>query len=188
MGCWAHARRRFVEAQRLQRKGKTGKPDQALAWIGKLYAIERSLKEAQPEARYEARQHQAKPVLDQLRNWLDKTLPHTPPKTALGKALSYLDNQWPRLVGYLEDGRYPIDNNRAENAIRPFVIGRKNWLFSQSMRGAQASANLYGLIETAKANGIDPMNYLMKVFTELPKATSVDDIAALLPANVNNGV
>ncbi len=188
LGCWAHARRRFVEAQRLQRKGKTGKPDQALAWIGQLYAIERSLKQAPPAVRYEARQHQAKPVLDNLRSWLDKTLLQTPPKTALGKALTYLDNQWPRLVAYLEDGRYPIDNNRAENAIRPFVIGRKNWLFSQSTRGAKASANLYGLIETAKANDLDPMDYLMKVFTELPKATSVDDIAALLPANVNNGV
>jgi transposase len=128
LGCWAHARRRFVEAQRLQPKGKTGKADQALALINRLYAIERGLKNAQPPQRYEARQQEAKPVLEQLHAWLEKTLPRTPPKTALGKAMSYLHGQWPRLVRYLDDGRWPIDNNPAENAIRPFTVGRKNWL------------------------------------------------------------
>ena len=118
-----------------------------------------------------------------MRKWLDRSLVTTAPGTALGKAFTYLDNQWSRLIGYLDDGAYPIDNNRAENAIRPFVIGRKNWLFSQSMRGASASANLYSVIETAKANGIDPCAYLKQVFTQLPQAQNVDDIAALLPGN-----
>ena len=126
LGCWAHARRRFVEAQRLQPKNKAGKPDQALALINKLYDIERTLKDSSSGERYESRQHQARPVLDKLRTWLDRVLPQTPPNTALGKALTYLDNQWLRLVRYLDDGDYPIDNNRAENAIRPFVVGRKN--------------------------------------------------------------
>ncbi len=183
LGCWAHARRRFIEAQRLQPKGKTGKPDQALAFINKLYGIERKIKDADPQVRYSVRQEEAVPVLEQLHTWLDKVLLQTPPKTTLGKALGYLGRQWPRLAGYVEDGHYPIDNNRAENAIRPFVVGRKNWLFSQSTRGAKASANLYSLIETAKANGLEPMNYLMKVFTDMPKAQSVEDIAALLPGN-----
>ncbi|MFT5421282.1 MAG: transposase [Candidatus Endobugula sp.] len=86
----------------------------------------------------------------------NKALANSPPKTTLGKAMQYLCNQWPRLVAYLDDGRRPIDNNRAENSIRPFVIGRKNWLFSNSQAGAHASANLYSLIETAKANSLNP--------------------------------
>jgi len=102
----------------------------------------------------------------------------------LGKALNYLDHQWPRLIGYLEDGRYPIDNNLVENAIRPFAIGRKNWLFSASVNGAKASANLYSLIETAKANGLEPYAYLKQIFTELPKADCFDDVDRLLPWEV----
>jgi transposase len=96
-----------------------------------------------------------------------------------------LHHQWPHLTRYVEDGRYPIDNNAAENAIRPFVVGRKHWLFSASQAGATASANLYSLIETAKANGIEPYAYLRRVFTDLPNAQSVEQIEALLPWNVN---
>jgi transposase len=107
-----------------------------------------------------------------------------PPKTTLGNALHYLDHQWPRLIAYLEDGDYPIDNNPVENAIRPLAIGRKNWLFSASVKGAKASANLYSLIETAKANGLEPYAYLKHIFTELPKAAGFDDVDQLLPANV----
>lgn len=188
LGCWAHARRRFVEAQRLQPKGKTGKADQALALINRLYAIERRLKGAGAEQRYEARQQEAKPVLEKLHAWLEKTLPRTPPKTALGKALNYLHGQWPRLVRYVDDGRWPIDNNPAENAIRPFTIGRKNWLFSNSVRGATAGANLYSLIETAKAHGIEPMLYLESVFQRLPAAATVEDFEALLPEHFNHAV
>jgi len=187
LGCWAHARRGFVEAQRQQPKGKTGKPDQALAMINALYRIERSLKDTTVKLRQHERQRQAAPVLEKLHTWLIKTLPTTAPKTTLGKALTYLNNQWPRLERYVDDGRYPIDNNRAENAIRPFVIGRKNWLFSQSTRGVKASANLYSLIETAKANGIDPFSYLSHVFTELPNIQSVEGIEALLPRNFKYG-
>ena len=92
-----------------------------------------------------------------------------------------MDKQWPRLTVYTEDGRLNIDNNLCENAIRPFVIGRKNSLFSDTVSGAKASANLYSLIETAKANGIEPYAWLKQVFTELPKATTVEEIEALLP-------
>ena len=106
-----------------------------------------------------------------------------PPKSSLGKAIGYLNNQWPRLVGYLADGDYPIDNNRAENSIRPFVIGRKNWLFSQSQKGSTSSANLYCLIESAKLNRLEPYAYLKQVFTRLPNAETLEDVDGLLPWN-----
>jgi len=96
-------------------------------------------------------------------------------------SLHYLHNQWDRLIGYLDDGTYPIDNNLAENAIPPFAIGRKNWLFANSQAGAKASTNLYSLIQTAKANDLNPYDYLKQVFIALPNATTVDDIEHLLP-------
>ncbi len=144
LGCRAHARRKFIEAQRNQPRGKNGKADQALALISKLYRVEKQLKETQATVeRIDQQRHaQAKPIAEKLRFWLTKSLGQSPPKSAIGKALRYLDHQWPRLVRYLDDGHYPIDNNRAENAIRPFVIGRKNWLFSDGVKGAKASANL----------------------------------------------
>jgi transposase len=119
-------------------------------------------------------------MLDEMRLWLDQVLPQVPPTSATGKALHYLHNEWEKLIRYLDDGRLEIDNNAAENAIRPFVIGRKNWLFSDSVKGVTASANLYSLIETAKANGLEPYAYLRHLFTELPKAETVDAIEALL--------
>lgn len=187
LGCWAHVRRKFVEAQKLQQKGKTGKPDQALAFIQKLYQVEKKCKNDPPDKRFEIRQQQAKPIIDKIHAWLQRSLPHVPPKTALGKALQYLHNQWDYLVGYLGDGVYPIDNNLAENAIRPFVVGRKNWLFANSQAGAKASANLYSLIQTAKANELKPYEYLKQVFKELPNAQSLEDIETLLPWNLAEG-
>jgi transposase len=181
LGCWAHARRKFIEAQKTQPKGKTGKADQAIAYIQQLYRIEQSISDKTSDEKYQARQQQSQPILDKLKHWLDKSLSQVPPKTALGKALYYLDSQWLRLINYMQSGDYPIDNNAAENAIRPFVIGRKNWLFSASQHGATASANLYGLIETAKANGLEPYAYLKRVFIELPNATTLEQIENLLP-------
>jgi transposase len=184
LGCWAHARRNFIKAQQGQPKGKTGKADQALAYIQQLYRIEQSISDKTADDKYQAREQQSQVILDKLKHWLDKSLSQVPPKTALGKALYYLDSQWPRLINYVQCGDYPIDNNAAENAIRPFVIGRKNWLFSASQYGATASANLYGLIETAKANGLEPYAYLKRVFTELPNATILEQIENLLPWNL----
>jgi transposase len=120
-------------------------------------------------------------VLRALREWVDLHRPKVVPESVLGKALAYLDRHWAGLVRYCDDGRLEIDNNRCENAIRPFVTGRKNWLFSDTVHGAKASANLYSLIETAKANGLEPYAYLRRVFTELPATTTVEDIEALLP-------
>lgn len=185
LGCWAHARRKFKEAQNVQPKGKTGRADQGLAFIQKLYAIEKRIKDEPPDKRYQIRQDAAKPILKKLKDWMDEGLLRVPPKTAIGKALVYLNNQWNRLIGYVEDGCYPIDNNAAERAIRPFAIGRKNWMFSKSQAGAKASANLYSLIETAKANNLNVYDYLQCVFSALPNAQSVEDVEALLPWNVN---
>lgn len=124
LGCRAYARRRFFDTARLQPKGKTGCPDQALALIGKLYQIEREAQELEPGERRRLRQDKPQPVMDKLHVWLIKTLPRGAPKTKPGEALQYLHNQWPALVRYLDDGRYPVDNNAIENAIRPFAIGR----------------------------------------------------------------
>ncbi len=187
LGCWAHARRKFIDAQKANsnKHKKTSKADVAINLIGKLYAIEKQIKALSADEKYTVRQQQTLPILTDIRQWLDKTLHSILPKGLLGKALSYLEKNWIKLTIYIEDGRLSIDNNPAENAIRPFVIGRKNWLFSATVRGAKSSANLYGLIETAKANGLEPYAYLRHVFKELPKAASVDDIEALLPWNVN---
>ena len=185
VGCWAHARRKFSEAVKAQGKSKKkGKAHRGLVLIQKLYKIEKQARPLTATDRTAYRKQHAQPVLDTLRDWLETILPQVPPKTTLGKALNYLHNEWDKLAVYTDDGRLRIDNNGAENAIRPFVIGRKNWLFSRSVNGVKASANLYSLIETAKANGMEPYAYLRHVFTELPKATSVEDIETLLPWNI----
>jgi len=178
-GCWAHARRKFVEAQKVQPKSKTGKADWALNQIRKQYGVEKQAKALEPDARYALREQKSRPLIDQLRTWLDKSLMQVLPKSALGKALHYLDNQWPRLTRFLDDGLIPLDNNPAENAIRPFIIGRKNWLFSHTPSGAHASSAIYSLIETAKANGLSPYDYLQYVFAALPTLDD-DDLNTLL--------
>jgi transposase len=186
VGCMAHARRKFDEAMKAQGKNNSaGKAHVGLALIRKLYRVEKQARKLTPEARHEHRQRHARPVLDELRTWLDEVLPQVPPSSATGKALNYLHNEWDKLVRYLEDGRLEIDNNGAENAIRPFVLGRKNWLFSDSVKGVKASANLYSLIETAKANELEPYVYLRHLFTELPKAQTVEAIEALLPGKLS---
>jgi len=185
LGCWVHARRKFVDVSKASKK-KNSQAAYAIKLIAKLYAIEKANRESNRDGRYQARLEHAKPIIDKLKRWLDETRPKVPPKTTLGKALHYLDHQWPRLIAYLEDGGYPIDNNPVENAIRPFAIGRKNWLFSASVKGAKASANLYSLIETAKANGLEPYAYLKRVFTELPQSRNFETVDRLLPWEVTN--
>jgi len=184
LACWAHVRRRFVEAARVQPKGKRGLADEAVKLIGVLYRIERDYKDATDEARFLARQSLSVPALETLRAWMEKTLPGVPPKNALGTALSYMHDQWSMLVRYPERGDLPIDNNRCENAIRPFVIGRKSWLFNCTPAGAKASAVIYSLVETAKANGLEPYTWLRQVLRDLPAAQTVEEVEALLPWNI----
>jgi len=186
VGCMAHARRRFSDAVKAQgRNKKRGKAHRGLSLIRKLYRIERQAQKMTAQDRYVRRQKHSKPILDEIRKWLDDALSQVTPSSATGRALSYLYNEWDHLTRYLNDGRLEIDNNGAENSIRPFVLGRKNWLFSASVKGVKASANLYSLIETAKANGLEPYAYLRRVFTELPKADTVEAIEALLPGKIN---
>ena len=190
LGCMAHARRKFDEALKgaghQAVKGRTGVAGEALKRIQQLYLIEKRLRESQasPEMRFEVRQEKSRPILDDMKKWLDETRPYVLPSSLTGKALAYMVNQWDHLIRYLDDGRLEIDNNLAENAIRPFAVGRKNWLFSNSVNGAKASANLYSIIETAKANGLEAYDYLRHIFTELPKAKTLDAFDALLPWNV----
>jgi transposase len=189
VGCLDHARRRFIKAVQAQHAlagQEKGLAPQALLIIRKLYAIEKLARDANmtPDQRHRLRAEKAKPVWDELRVWLDNNLGAVPPQSLTGKAISYLAADWPRLVRYLDDGRIEISNVLCENAIRPFVIGRKNWLFSDTPEGAHASAKLYSIIETAKAAGQEPYAYLRHIFAGLPQATTLADIEALLPWNI----
>jgi transposase len=185
LGCWVHARRRFIDAAKLLPAGKRGRAHEAIELIGELYKIEKECRPLGCAERFAQRQSRSRKGLDNLRDWLDKVLPTAPPSSALGQALGYLHRQWPRLVRYIARGDLPIDNNPAENAIRPFVVGRKAWLFADTQAGARASALIYSLIETAKANSLEPYLWLRKVLRALPTATTVEHYDALLPWNLN---
>ncbi len=182
VGCWAHARRPFSEAKTKQPKGAKGKADWALNQIQKLYRIETKLKDSTPERKYEVRQKESVPLLNQFKEWLDKSSPQVTPKSAVGCAIQYALNQWPKLMRYVEDGNLSIDNNRAERVVKQFVIGRKNWLFCITGNGAQASAMLYSIIQTAIANGLTPYDYICHCLEHLTHEP--DNIEAILPWNV----
>jgi transposase len=190
MGCMAHARRKFTDIVKAQGKNrkKSGSVDVAISYFSKLYAIEKEARknDYSPEQIYTTRQEKAMPILEEFHEWLQKRAPQVPPKSLLGKAISYCLTQWDRLVVYLEDGRLSIDNNAAENAVRPFVLGRKNWLFVGTPEGAEASALLYSLLQTAEANGHEPYSYLRFIFERLPYATTLAEYEALLPWNIDS--
>ncbi|RZW13674.1 MAG: IS66 family transposase, partial [Desulfobulbaceae bacterium] len=185
LGCWAHARRTFMDAAKAgsSKSKKRGSVDVALGYIRKLYAIEKQAKVQKLDAEQVValRQREVKPMLEKFRKWLEKKSLQVVPKSLLGKAVSYTLAQWPRLVSYLSVGYATPDNNLAENAIRPFVVGRKNWLFAGTPEGAAASAAIYSLIETAKANKLDTYKYLRYLFENLPFAESKEDYRNLLP-------
>lgn len=145
---------------------------QGVAYCSYLFKIEESLADLTPEERLKKRREKAQPVLDAMLAWAEFLIPATASKSALGKALHYLTTQWAYLIRYLEDGRLEMSNNRAERSIKPFVMGRKNWLFANTP--ARSSAVIYSLIETAKENGLDPYRYLLWVFREAPKAAVSD--------------
>jgi transposase len=184
-GCIAHARRKFIEAKTAQGKNKTGKADVILSLIGKLYGIEAGIKTKSVDEKHQIRQDKSKPILDKINAWVTDNKEKIPPKSKLGEALTYWHNQAHKLEIYLKDGRINIDNNRAERAVKPFVIGRKNWLFSNTARGANASAILYSVVETAKANGLLVDSYLQTCLDELAKKP--ESLEQLLPWNVKQG-
>jgi transposase len=130
------------------------------------------------------REQKSKPVLEQFKAWVDELLPGTPPNSALGKALSYTTRQWPKLIRHLQHADIPVDNNYIERQIKHYATGRKSWLFSYDAVGAQASANLFSLVMTARANDVEPYAYMNYLFEYLPAASTVEQIEALLPWNV----
>lgn len=194
VGCMAHARRYFYECIKAKKESKTtqaimhsSKADQAIRKIKELYVIEKHCKTMTDQQRHTYRQEHSVPKLDALRQWVEQTLPGVPPKCLLGKALHYMNNQWHKLIRYTEQGYIPIDNNADERQVKQYVIGRKNWLFADTQKGAHASAKLYTLLQTAKANGLEPFQYLVHVFTELPKiANNPEQIKSLLPWNISS--
>jgi transposase len=193
LGCWAHVRRKFFDVVKVRKKnrGKGDNPkglaDLALEYIGELYRIEKQIRLDQltPEQIYQRRQEQSKPILDQFKEWLDATEPLTPPKGLLGIAIKYALKNWDKLIVYISNGLLQPDNNVAENAIRPFVVGRKNWLFAGHPNGASASATFFSLIETAKANGLEPYAYLRCLFGQLPFVKDQAGYRALLPQYID---
>ena len=150
--------------------------------IGKLYGIEANIKLKSRDEKYQVRQKKSKPLIDKINQWISDNQEKIPPKSKLGEAFTYWHNQAHKLETYLKDGRINIDNNRAERAVKPFVIGRKNWLFSNTARGAKASANLYSFVETAKANGLMVDSYLQTCLDELAK--NPDNLEHLVPWNI----
>jgi len=180
--CWAHVRRRFIEATHGRKN--TAVAHQMVALISKLYQVERAARDKSPQERKTRREAQAAPILKKIKTWLDENVTEALPKSPLGTAIAYTLKLWPKLTTFLEDGHIEIDNNTAENAIRPFVVGRKGWLFSGSPRGAHASATLYTLVESAKANQLEPWAYLNYLFERLPAAKSEQALLALLPQNL----
>lgn len=177
--CMAHVRRKFTDAQKASPSKKAGKPEKALNFIAKLYCVERKVKGLSANERQKIRKQEAEPILSEFKAWLD--VQNVLPKGALGKAIAYTKKQWPKLLTYLEDGDISIDNNVTERDIRPFTTGRKNWMFSTSVEGAKASANLYSLVMTCRANDINPYYYFQSLFTELPKREPADDMSDLMP-------
>lgn len=189
IGCWDHARRKFDEAQKAANgkttKGKqsASKADVALAYIRKLYRLEDKIKRQSSEEKYQARQVISLPILEEFKAWLEKSSGTTLKGGKLDKAISYTLNQWEYLVGYCEDGRFAISNAGVENGIRPFAVGRKNWLFSDSAKGAQASAACYSLVETAKANDLDPQKYILHILNNIRACETLEQLETLLPWN-----
>jgi transposase len=182
VGCWAHARRKFDEALKAlpdDKQKAAVAAREGLEFCNRLFAIEREVKDATAEERLKVRTEQSKPVVDAFLAWLRMQRPRVLPKSTLGAAIAYCMGQWDKLVVFLQDGRLELDNNRSERSIKPFVIGRKNWLFSNTPRGAKGSATIYSLIETAKENGLKPFNYLQWLFETMPQLADPSDPAAL---------
>ncbi len=188
LGCWDHVRRKFVEAQKAQPLKKAfsvpSKADEALAKINELYRIEREIKALSADEKRHQRQLRSVPALNRLKVWLQITAPTLVKGGKTRDACDYALNQWPKLIRFCEHGQLRISNILTENAIRPVALGRKAWMFADTPAGARASAIYFSLVETAKANGLEPYDYLCKVIRQLPYAETVEDMEALLPWNM----
>ena len=192
VGCMAHVRRKFFDADKVS--GGSGDAAEFLSMISSLYHTETLLrqryegKEIDGTAFLSERRRLQEPQLAAMHEWLNTRSQSVTPSSGLGKAVSYALGQWDQVVRYLEHALLTPDNNAVENAIRPFVLGRKNWLFSNTPVGAHTSAGLYSLIETAKANGHEPHKYLCYLFDMLPKAKTLEERLSLLPYRLDPSV
>ena len=187
LGCFDHARRKFNDAIKAQPKKKNkgaSVADIAMGKINALYRLERNIKGLTPTERYAHRQNIAVPLLNELHQWLEERLVKTDKSGLTYKAIYYTLNQWEKLIRYCDDGRFEISNAGAENAIRPFAVGRRRWLFCDTPQGARASAIHYSLIETCKANDINPEEYYRYILARIPEADTVEKWEALLPWSV----
>jgi len=187
-GCWAHSRRKFIKV--IQAKGKQakrGNAEIAIEFIRRLYGIEKEIRQSSlsEEEKSRIHQEQSKPILKEFHQWLLRLQPTTPPEGLLGKAISYTLNYFDSLCVYANHSSVPMDNNPVENAIRPFVLGRKNWLFCSTVEGAIANSRLYSLIETAKMNGWNPLEYLTLLFEKFPLIQNKEQLKGLLPQYLN---
>lgn len=187
VGCLYHARRKFAEVIKIT-KSKEGVAVDVIKYIAKLAIIEEVVKNKLPDEKYQLRNEQAKPILDALKSYLILNQPSVPPKSLLGKAISYTLNQLPKLITYLKDGRLENNNNRSERAIKPFVIGRKGWLFAHSVEGAHAAATIFSLIETCKYHQVEPYDYFRYVLDKIPLCTTLGELEALLPYNIDTNL
>ena len=185
LACWAHVRRKFFNCFKVLKEDNYPESKIILDMINKLYSVERNIKKLQMSGDEikDIREKESKPIIEKIKKWVLENINNYPPKTKMGDAINYTYNLWDKLIVYLDDPKLCIDNNLVENAIRPFVIGRKNWLFSYSENGANSSAALYSLVETAKANGKEPYKYLRELFEKLPFAKTDADYEKLLPYN-----
>ena len=189
IGCWDHVRRKFVDATKVAdpknvQKGKASKADVAISKIRKLYLIEKKIQHLEASEKYTLRQELSLPVLEDFKQWLDKNVTRVMKKSLTRTAMDYALNQWHTLTGYCDDGHLNISNVLAENAIRPFAVGRKAWLFADTTRGANASATCYSLIETAKANDLEPYAYILHILNHIGAADTLEEIETLLPWHV----
>ncbi len=181
VACWMHARRKFFE---LHKSTKSPACAHALTEIAKLYVIEKQIKGKPPQERQRARQLQAKPILEELHQWMIDTLAQTGKKSALAGAIKYSLTLWRALTRYLDDGRLEIDSGPAERALRGVALGRKNYLFAGSDAGGERAAAIYSLIETVKLLGVNPEAYLRQVLTQIADHP-VNKIDDLLPWNID---
>jgi transposase len=190
-GCFAqHARRKFDEARKAQtdENAAGSHARMALDFIRELYLVERALWDRDhpisAEHRLSVRAELSAPIVAKFHSWLEAVAPKVLPQSLLGKAVYYTLRQWLELITFLTQGEVPLDNERCENAIRPSVVGRKGWMFTDTVKGAVASVNLFPIVETAKANGVEPLAHLSLLFARLPYAKAVEDFEALLPWSV----
>ena len=185
VGCHAHARRPFAELAKSNKN--SGLAHDALKFYRKLYAVEKEARDNRfpPNKRYQLRKDKSELVLVAFKKWLDHHLPKTSEQGMIGKAIRYCLSHWNELNNYLKDGRIEIDNNLVENAIRPFALGRKNWLFNGSPAGAKAGAIFFSLIETCKANNVEPYRYFCAMLNRIRQCVTEDDYRQLLPQTIN---